>query len=58
VASYLGSLLYWVVSFAQQDAKRREFTPQMERMLLAVAGVARTTRMAITESEPGDARKR
>ncbi len=48
--AYLGSLLYWIFSFAQQEAKRREFTPQMQGMMLAVAGAARGTRMAITHS--------
>ena len=44
VASYLVSLLYWGFSFAQKEAARREFTPQMQSFLLAVAGTARTTR--------------
>jgi hypothetical protein len=46
-ASYICSLAYWAYSFAQQEAKRREFTPQMENFLLAVAGNARSTRMSI-----------
>jgi hypothetical protein len=48
--SYICSLLYWAYSFAQQEAQRREFTPQMQNFLLAVAGTARTTRMALTDS--------
>jgi hypothetical protein len=44
VGSYLCSLLYWAVSFAQKDAERREFTPQMQNLLLAVAGAARANR--------------
>lgn len=47
VASYLISLLYWSFSFAQKEAKRREFTPQMQSFLLAVAGTARTTRAGL-----------
>jgi hypothetical protein len=39
-----------VVSFAQKEAERREFTPQMRSFLLAAAGAARTTRVAMTES--------
>jgi hypothetical protein len=50
VASYIGSLLYWVVSFSQKEAARREFTPQMQSLLLAVAGSARSTRIALAES--------
>jgi hypothetical protein len=42
--------LYWIVSFAQKEAERREFTPQMRNFLLAAAGGARATRIAMTES--------
>jgi len=52
VASYLCSLLYWVISFAQKEAERREFSPQMQTMLLAVAGTARTARVALAASAP------
>ena len=47
--SYLWSLLYWVVSFAQQEAPRHEFTPRMESFLLAVSGAARADRLALEE---------
>lgn len=59
VGGFLCSLLYWVFSFAQKQAERREFTPQMQNMLLAVAGVARADRMALarTSSEDGKARR-
>lgn len=57
VGSYLVSLFYWLYSFAHQEVARREFTPQMERLLLAVAGAAHTTRTALTESRPGVSRK-
>jgi uncharacterized membrane protein len=50
VASGLCSLLYWLFSFAQKEAERREFSPQMQSMLLAVAGTARNTRIAFTDS--------
>jgi hypothetical protein len=50
MAAYSCSLLYWVVCFAHQEAKRREFTPQMRQMLLAVAGAARSTRAELTDS--------
>jgi hypothetical protein len=48
VASYLFSLAYWVFAFAQKEAARREFTPQMQNFLLTVAGVARAEREALT----------
>jgi hypothetical protein len=50
VASYLLSLLYWVFSFATKEAERREFTPQMQNFLLAVAGTARSSRIALAEA--------
>lgn len=49
-ASYFCSLLYWAYCFAQQQAERREFTPQMQNFLLAMAGTTRSTRIALTES--------
>ncbi len=51
-ASYFCSLLYWAFSFAQKEAERREFTPQMQSFLLAVAGNARATRMTLANSSP------
>ena len=35
--SYLLSLVYWIVSFAQQEAPRQEMTEQMQRILIGVA---------------------
>jgi len=58
VATYIGSLLYWIFSFAQQEAERRQFSPQMQGMLLAVAGAARSTRIALTNSDPGNGHKK
>lgn len=48
-AGYLCSLVYWVVSFAQQEAPRHEFTPRMESFLLAVSGAARSQRMTLEQ---------
>jgi hypothetical protein len=47
--SYFCSLLYWVLSFAQQEAPRHEFTPRMQGFLLAVSGAARADRLALEE---------
>lgn len=58
VASYICSLLYWGFSFAQKEAARREFTPQMQGFLLAVAGNARSSRMALSGSDPGKSKDR
>jgi len=57
VASYLGSLIYWVFCFATQEAERREFSPQMQSMLLAVAGSARAGRVALTGPTSATERK-
>lgn len=57
VASYLCSLIYWMVSFAQKEEVRQEFTPQMRRFLLAITGAARTNRVALAESGLGPSHK-
>jgi hypothetical protein len=49
-ASFVCSTAYWAFSFAQKEAPRREFTPQMQSFLLAVAGAARAERAALAES--------
>jgi hypothetical protein len=48
--SFLCSVFYWIFSFAQAEAKRREFTPQMHQMLLALAASARISRQALNGS--------
>lgn len=48
--SYAAALVYWVFAFATKPAERREFTPQMQSMLLAVAGAARSTRVELAGS--------
>ena len=58
VASFLCALLYWIASFAQKEEARQEFTPQMQRLLLAVAGTARSTRGSLTDSGTNGPRKR
>lgn len=50
VIGYLVSYAYWIFSFAQKEAERREFTPQMEGFLLALAGTARTARVSLVDS--------
>lgn len=49
-ASYICAMAYWTVSFAQKVPERREFTPQMQNFLFALAGNARNARMAMTSS--------
>jgi hypothetical protein len=57
VASYLCSLVYWIVSFAQQEEERQEFTPQMQSFLLTVTGAAHTGRVALVNSGISPSRK-
>ncbi len=55
--SYLGALGYWVYSFATQPAERREFSPQMQSMLLAVAaqrGAAELRSRIPLQTSPGN----
>jgi hypothetical protein len=45
--SYLGSLSYWVMSFATKEQERKEFSPQMQQLLLLMSGGARADRVAL-----------
>jgi hypothetical protein len=49
-ASYFCSLLYWIFSFVQKEAPRRDMTPQMQNLLLTLAGSAQSTRAALASS--------
>jgi len=46
-ASYVGTLLFWTWSFAQQEAVRKEFSPQMQNFLLSIAGSTRSSRIGL-----------
>jgi hypothetical protein len=50
VIAYLGSLTFWVWSFVQKDAPRREFTPQMQKILVTISQAARRDRVSLTRS--------
>ena len=56
--SYFCSLFYWIFSFTQKEAAPREFTPQMQNFLLAVAGTAHASRIDITEATRRKGRNR
>ncbi len=49
-ACYVASLLYWAFSFAQKEAPRQQFSPQMESFLLKVSGAARANRLALEKT--------
>lgn len=51
--SYFLSLLYWIFCLLQKEAARRAFSPRMQRLLLAAAGVAQAERLAFAgDSKP------
>ena len=56
--SYLGSVLYWVLCFSRKEQERREFSPQMQRILVQMGGGARTDRIVLTGIPPKHATKR
>ncbi len=58
IASFICSLLYWVVSFARREEARQEFTPQIQRVLLAMAGTAHSARVALEDSRASKVRNR
>jgi hypothetical protein len=49
IGGYACVLLYWTVSFLQQEAPRHEFSPKMQDLLLTVAGSARAGRLAVED---------
>ncbi len=50
VCAYIGALLFWVWSFVQKDAPRREFTPQMQHFLVTLSETAKRSRLGLTRS--------
>ncbi len=57
-ASYVGALGYWIVSFVTKEQKRKEFSPQMQELLLLMSGGARASRVALGELPSDHSRKR
>jgi hypothetical protein len=48
--SYLLALGYWIYSFVQQEAPRREMTPEMQDLLLGMAGALRRQRDRLSQT--------
>ena len=57
-AGYVITMIYWAISLLQQEAERKEFTPQMQNLLLAMAGVARADREALAQRSITNAQSR
>jgi hypothetical protein len=49
-AAYNATLVFWIWAFSRNEAPRKDFTPQMQEVLVTIAGVAKRTRLAITRS--------
>ena len=43
-------LIFWVWAFSRNEAPRKDFTPQMQEVLVTIAGAAKRTRLAVTRS--------
>jgi hypothetical protein len=56
--SYVGTMTYWVISFATKEQERKEFSPQMQQLLVLMSGGARTGRIALGDLPPEPSRKR
>ena len=53
---YLGTLTYWVVSFAQKEPEVRKISPQMMRFLVSIGGSLQADRLALetaVKKKPG-----
>ena len=55
---YLGTLSYWVLSFSTKEQERKEFSPQMQQLLLQMGGGARAGRIALTDLPSDRSRKK
>jgi hypothetical protein len=56
--SYLGTLSYWVFSFATKEQERKEFSPQMQQLLVLMGGGARSGSIALTDLPSKRSRKK
>jgi hypothetical protein len=58
IVSYLCTLSYWVFSFSTKEQERKEFSPQMQHLLLQMGGGARANRVALTEIHSKSSREK
>jgi hypothetical protein len=56
--SYLCTLSYWVYCFSAKEQERKEFSPQMQQLLLLMGGGARTSTIALTDLPSERSRKK
>ncbi len=50
IGAYLGTLVFWTWAFSRNEAPRKEFTPQMQQVLVTIAQSAKRTRLAVTRT--------
>jgi hypothetical protein len=48
--AYNLTLIFWIWAFSRNEAPRKDFTPQMQEVLVTIAGAAKRTRLAVTRS--------
>jgi hypothetical protein len=46
--AYLATLLFWIWAFSRNEAPRKDFTPQMQEVLVTIAQSAKRTRLVVT----------
>ena len=49
-AAYNFTLIFWIWAFSRNEAQRKDFTPQMQEVLVTIAESAKRTRLAVTRS--------
>ena len=49
-AAYNITLAFWIWAFSRNEAQRKDFTPQMQEVLVTIAESAKRTRLAVTRS--------
>jgi hypothetical protein len=48
--AYISTLVFWIWAFSRNEAPRKDFTPQMQEVLVTIAQSAKRTRLAVTRS--------
>jgi len=48
--AYNGTLVFWIWAFSRNEAPRKDFTPQMQEVLVTIAQSAKRTRLSVTRS--------
>jgi hypothetical protein len=48
--AYNGTLAFWIWAFSRNEAPRKDFTPQMQEVLVTIAQSAKRTRLSVTRS--------